>query len=284
MHTLFIDDNGVHYDADMIVNILKNVGAHDCDNLFIHSDIMFGKVPSDFNRKEYLRTLSEILEGLGVKNIIIPTFTYSFCNKEVYDVQNSRTSMGALNEYIRKQQGRYRSMDPLLSISVPDCLKNKFNELSDHSLGEGSGLDIVHNLGEVKFLFLGIPMGSCFTYLHYVEKMLDVPYRFDYPFEGEIIDYDGNRYTCKQYIHTACYGVKPRDFYHFEDYLEDIGMMKKARLGNKFVECISEKDAYTQMVEMIHKDINYFLEKPFTKDDLLKKYTKGLNGERITHC
>ena len=284
MDTLFIDSDGREFGADDMTNVLKQVGAHDCDNLFIHSDIIFGKTPTGFNRKEYLSILLEVLEGLGVKNIIVPTFTYSFCNNEVYDVIKSKTSMGALNEYIRKQEGRYRSMDPLLSISVPMALKDNFSSVSDHSLGEGSGLDIVHHLGGVKFLFLGVPMGICFTYLHYIEKMLDVPYRFDLPFDGEMIDYDGKHINKTQYIHTACYGVKPKDFYHFEDYLYDIGKMKKERLGDKYVECITEEDAYEEIVKMINKDINYFLEQPFTEADLEHKYTKGLDGEKITHC
>lgn len=284
MDTLFIDNDGREYGAEDVAQILRGVGAHDCDNLFIHSDIIFGKTPAGFNRREYLGILFDVLNSLGVKNIIVPTFTYSFCNNEIFDVNKSKTSMGALNEYIRKQEGRYRSLDPLLSISVPMALKDKFSSVSNHSLGKGSGLDVVHHLGGVKFLFLGVPMGVCFTYLHYIEKMLDVPYRFDLPFDGELIDYDGNQIKKTQYIHTACYGVKPKDFYHFEDYLEGIGKMKKERIGDKYVECVTEEDAYEEIVNMIHKDINYFLEQPFTEADLEHKYTKGLDGEKITHC
>ena len=87
--------------------------------------------------------------------------------------------MGALSEYIRKQDGRYRTLDPLLSLSVPEKMKDKFSSVSDHSLGKGSGLDILHSLNSVKFLFLGAKQGECFTYVHYVEKMLEVPYRYD---------------------------------------------------------------------------------------------------------
>lgn len=272
------------YDGDSVLATLKNVGANECENLFIHSDIMFGPVPKDFKRKEYLRILFEVLNDLKVKNIIVPTFSYSFCNHEVYDVRETKTSMGALNEYIRKMPNRYRTMDPLLSISVPECLASKFEIISNHSLGGGSGLDLVHSLDDVKFLFFGVPMGNCFTYLHYIEKMLDVPYRFDLSFDGDIIDYDGKKYNSTQTIHTACYGVLPKDFYHFEDYLVDNNMMKREKLGDKFVECIDEPTVYDEICKMIANDIHYFLERPFTEKDLEHRYTKGLNGERITHC
>ena len=284
MNTLFIDSDGREYTAEDVVRTLKDIGAHDCENLFIHSDILFGKTPSDFNRKEYMNTLIDIFKSLSIRNIIIPTFSYSFCNNEVYDVRKTRSSMGALSEAFRKQEGRYRSLDPILSVSVPDNLKTKFEKYSDYSLGEGSALDVVHSLDGTKFLFFGVPMGESFTYLHYIEKMLDVPYRYDQAFEGKIIDYDGNEIEKTQYIHTACFGVKPKNFYCFEDFLQEKGKLKKQRLADKYVACIDEKDAYSEIVDMLHRNINYFLEQPFTEADLEHKYTKGLDGVRITHC
>lgn len=282
--TLFVDMDGNHYGAEEIYSALKNIGAHDCQALFIHSDIVFGSTVPGFNRKDYLNTIYEVFEELQLGCLLIPTFTYSFCNNEDYNVKTSRTSMGAFNEYIRKKEGRYRTLDPLLSLSVPLELKNRFQKPGRHSLGENSGLDIVHHMDGVKFLFFGARLGESFTYVHYVEKMLDVPYRFDMPFSGCIIDESGSRYEARQYMHTACYGVKPADFHYFEDYLEEKGLLKKQRLGNKYVACLSEKDAYDEIVQMLQKNINYFLEVPFKKEDLIHKYTKGIDGERITHC
>ena len=284
MDTLFIDKNGKHYMAEDIYRALKEIGADDCESLFIHSDIMFGSTLAGFKRKEYLNTLYEVLNDLKVKNIIVPTFTYSFCNGETYDVANSKTLMGSFNEFVRKKDGRYRTLDPLLSISVPEQLQPIFQTCGSHSLGHESGLDALHRMDGVKFLFFGARLGNCFTYVHYVEKMLDVPYRFDMQFSGKIIEPDGQEYEKTQYMHTACYGVKPADYYYFEDYLEDKGMLRKQPVADKFVSCISEKDAYNEIVNMLEQDIYYFLEQPFTESDLIHKYTKGLNGEKITHC
>jgi len=284
MDVLFTDQHGIDYYAEDVYNALKNVGANECETLFIHSDIMFGTVPKGFKRKEYLSILYSVINDLKVKNIIVPTFTYSFCNQEDFDVNKSVTSMGAFNEYIRKQQDRYRTLDPLLSLSVPVSLKDKFDCISNHSLGEGSGLDIVHKLSDVKFLFMGTHMGECFTYLHYIEKMKEVPYRFDLGFNGKVIDYNQEERNIKQYIHTACFGVKPKNFYDFEEQLISDSKMKKCILADSFLECVDEKVVYKEIVDALERDINTFLEKPFTNADLIKKYTKGIDGERITHC
>ena len=85
MDILFIDKDHVSYTADDVLKKLKDIGADDCETLFIHSDVMFGSPGPGFNRKEYLYILYEVLESLKVKNIIAPTFTYSFCNHEDFD-------------------------------------------------------------------------------------------------------------------------------------------------------------------------------------------------------
>ena len=284
MDKLFVDQTGKEYTTDDVCQVLKEIGADECDTLFIHSDILFGTLSKGLKRKDYLQALYDAVEQLHVTNLIIPTFTYSFCNHEDYDVRNSATSMGAFNEYIRKMPGRSRTLYPLLSLSVPENLRETFSLPCDHSLGSDSGFDILHRMENVKFLFLGARLGNCFTYVHYVEKMLDVPYRFDMPFSGRIIDAKGAVSEKTQYIHTACYGVRPADYYYFEDYLEQAGHLKKQRLGNLSAACISERDAYREIAGMLKKNIHYFLEVPFREEDLVHKYTKGLDGERITHC
>ena len=285
MEKLFYDSDSKLYTTDDIRRALVEIGAADSEVLFIHSDVMFGKPAEGFKRRAYLETLYEIVSSFGNKKMIVPTFTYSFCNRENYAVMDSKTSMGAFNEYVRKIGDRYRTDDPLLSISTPMELKFFFSDLGEHSLGLNSGLDRLHHMDGVKFLFLGAEMAECFTYVHYVEKILEVPYRFDMPFEGEIKYPDGTTKHRKQYIHTQCYGVKlPPKYDYFEEEMADKGYLKKVRIGDKYIGCISEKDAYREIKSHIENNIYYFLEKPFKEKDLIHKYTYNVQEGRITHC
>lgn len=288
MKALFLDNDGVEYNEDDVYKSLLAVGADDCETLFLHSDVMLGIPAGGFRRSEYIGTLYNAIDKLGVKNLIVPTFTYSFCNGENYDVLNSPTSMGALNEFIRKLPDRYRTLDPLLSLSVPNNLKSYFDLNIDkvcrggYSLGKDSGLDKLHKMSGVKFLFLGARLYDCFTYLHYVECMRDVPYRFNMPFTGKIIDENGKSFETTQYIHTACTGVSLREDERFENYLTKQGFLKKVRLGNSFVSAISEEDAYREINEVLSRDIYYFLNEPPIKME--HKYTYDSSKGRITHC
>ena len=285
MFNLFYDADNTIFSIKDVKRALIETGAADCETLFIHSDVMFGKPAPGFKRKEYLSTLYEIVADLGVKNLIIPTFTYSFCNNGDYDIVKSKTSMGAFNEYARKLVGRYRTDDPLLSVSVPLDLKNKFDHVSEHSLGTGSALDIIHQMDGVKFLFFGAEMGECFTYVHYVEKMMDVPYRYDQSFTGNVIYPDGRIIKRTQTIHTQCYGVKlPSKYSYFEKEMEEKGYLKKKRIADKYIACLSENDAYREIQQHIEKDINYYLEVPFKEEDLIHQYTYSTENGRITHC
>ncbi len=285
MTGLFYNEKGEIVSDKNLREALLQVGAADCETLFIHSDIMFGTPVKGFRRTELLETLYQTIASLRVPNVIIPSFTYSFCNHEDYDVLNSKTSMGSFNEYYRKKENRYRTLDPLLSLSVPEKLKPLFQNVGEHSLGKGSGLDIVHQMENVKFLFLGADMAGCFTYVHYVEKILDVPYRFDMPFEGNVVDENGTVSRRTQYIHTQCAGVQLPDRYdYFEKDLLSKGKLKRTPYGDKFISCISEKDAYEEIVRNIEENKFYYLAKPYRDEDLVHQYTYDWTKSRITHC
>lgn len=281
---LFKDDNNVWVYKDDIIAKLKEIGACDCEYLFIHTDISFGFLNPSLKKKEYLEELYKCLCSLNVGTLIFPAFTYSFCNGEDFDVNNSKTSMGALIEYIRKKPEAHRTLDPLLSLILVGENKTVLDDaLSMHSLGENSAFDKIHHLNNLKFLFLGAEFEEYFTYVHYVEKMLNVPYRFDKEFSGNIIDYKGNKYFDRHYIHTQCGKVKLKNYSEMKLDLIKENKLKIAKLGNKEVCCISEQDAYKAIYNRITNNINSFVE-PFKEDDLTYEYTFGKNGERVTHC
>lgn len=281
---LFTDNDGNRWKEGDILECLKCVGADECEVLFVHTDLMFGMPNPRMKKREYLQGLYQTLLDLHVSTLIFPAFTYSFPNSEIFDVRSSRTSMGALIEYIRKQPGIIRSMDPLLSI-IAEGKQAKLLEGNpgNHSFGPGSGFAKLHRTEGVKFLFFGADFSEYFTYIHYIEKVLDVPYRFDMQFTGTIVDYNGMPYTHTHAIHTQCGGVRLKNFSSLKHELREDGCLKAAKLGNGEVTCISEKDIYREVTQRIQDDPFSFVE-PYTENDLTHVYTFGKNGERVTHC
>ena len=285
MPVLYHDSDNNEITSEFIFETLNEIGAGACNTLFIHSDVAFGMLEKGIKRKELLQVLHDQVSSLGVKNLIFPTFTYSFPNNEDYYIESSKTSMGAYNEFARKLDGRFRTDDPLLSVSVPTSLKELFSNVSNHSLGKGSALDILHHMDSVKFLFFGAEMADCFTYVHYVEKMMEVPYRFDMAFSGKVIYEDGTVKERTQSIHTQCAGViLPSKYDYFEKEMEEKGYLKKKRVGDKFISCLDERDAYREIKNRIEQNINYYLAAPFIEKELTRQYTYSTENGRITHC
>lgn len=282
---LFQGSDGSWVTAEDIFETLKKIGVQECEVLFIQMDIVFGRLNRDVRRKELLQILSDVFLELRIPTILLPTFTFSFPNNQIYDVIKSKTSMGVLIEYMRKlPQVSYRTLDPLLSLAILGKGAEFFYNLPNNSLGKGSAFDRIHQMKNVKFLMFGGEFGESFTYVHHVEKILDVPYRYDQTFTGLVRGYDGVTREETWTMHTACAGIQPRNFYYFEQYLIQKGYMKKASLGDGKVVCISETDVYRETADMLAKNPYYFLEQPYTNKDLVHEYKYGKNGELVTHC
>lgn len=263
---LFRSDHGAVCTADIRDALLK-VGAQDCDVLYVHTGMRFG-LPS-LKRKELLGQLFEIFENLDIPTLVFPTFTFSFCNSEIYNPATTPTSMGALNEYIRKSGLGKRSMDPLLSVYVLGDDLGLTDNLSEYSIGLGSSYDKLHNCSKnVKFLFFGTDMRECFTYTHYVEALMEVPYRYNRKFSGIIcengVETPSTRWLYSTYSNCI---LNPVPVVH--DTMEKRGLLRKVNIGDGNLTCFSEKDGFKVLEELINAD-QYALTNgtfdPFVKD------------------
>ena len=101
-----------------LIDALIEIEAQNCEYLFIHSEINFGMPNPELSKKELLGHILDCIKSLKVKNLLVPTFTFSFCNREEFDVQNTKSSMGTFAEFFRKQPDAIRSVDPLMSVAM----------------------------------------------------------------------------------------------------------------------------------------------------------------------
>lgn len=235
---------------------LLDVGAQDCDVLYIHSDMTFGLPAKGVRRRDLLDALFGVINDLGVKTVIFPTFTFSFCNDEPYDIQNSRTFMGSLNEHVRKNITGVRSKDPLLSVFLVGEEKDLIRDLSPYSIGQGSNYDKIHNSGlETKFLFFGADMRECFTYTHFMESLVGVPYRYNRKFLGTIID-NGIKFDNQEVFLYSTYAnckLNPVPVVYNE--MLKRNQIKSLPVGNSSITCIAEKDAFGTISDLLRNDI-----------------------------
>lgn len=284
---LFKTQTGQEITYENFLTSLKKIGACDCKTLFIHSDIQFGQMNAEIRRREFSEILLNLFDELGVDNIIMPVFTYSFNNDKDFDVRESRSLMGALSEAFRKHEGVYRTVDPMCSFAVKGKIVDEFKKYIPlhNSLGVGSCYDFLDKQCDVKYLFFGADLADCFTYVHYVERIIDVPYRFDKTFSGNIIDYEGKIHKTDWTISSQCGGVTLYEKNnHFKKQLIEEGKLLWIPFGDRELSCISQDDARSSIQENIKNNKFYFLAKPYTEADLTHEYVMKQDGKPVTHC
>lgn len=242
---------------------LLSTSAHEADVLYVHSGLNFGQPPKGLSRSSLLSIITETILGLGVKTLCMPTFTFSFCNGENYDVQNSRSHMGALNEYFRKRPDVYRSADPLMSVAAYGEDQDLVQNLGIQSTGRDSNFDKLNSRQNVKFLFLGVHPGDCFTYMHYLEWMAGVPYRYDRRFTGEVIN-NGTSTSVTKDLFVRFNGVVPNEAsYTYGDTLLERGDLRRVNVGNSSISATSLEPARELYLNLLSDNPNHFITEPF---------------------
>jgi len=261
---VFEHDGREYYYSD-ILSALKKAGIKKSDTIFVHADVSkFGKLSGFKNRNEFLCVMSNSLKAsVGESGtIIMPTFTYSFTKNEIYDPQRTASTVGVLTEYFRKQKDTLRTTHPIFSVALWGKRKGYFSsDLSKDCFGQGSIFEKAHKKN-AKIFFFGAPFQSC-TFVHYMEQLFNVPYRFYKTFTGKI-KLRGKLYEDKYgyFVKYLNKNVK-LDLTRFKNYLLENKLIKKVNLGHAEILQICSDRLVEEGMKVLKKDTYFFLrEKP----------------------
>ncbi len=247
-----------------LLDTLRQMGAHECDVLYVHSGMQFGLPNISIGKTVLLESLVDVLMSLNVSTIVMPTYTFSFCNGEPYDVEKTSSSMGTLNEYLRVKHQWERSRDPLMSNILHGGNQYLIRDIGKCSVGEGSTFDLLSKSGlVVKFLFMGPRVHDCFTYMHYLEAIRKVPYRYDFNFTGAIQD-RGRRYEDTYTLFIRDSGVNAgAGAKIYENIMIERGLAARRRLGAgnlTIVELNAARDTYLELLDL---SPNFYIDEIF---------------------
>lgn len=275
---LFYDQAGKPVTDTDFRNALESLRAYDCEVLYIHTGLNFGIPDPSLARQALLNSLLKIIYDLNVPTICMPTYTFSFCNGRDFDRQTSKSRMGAINEHFRIQPDVLRSGDPLMSVAIRGKDVSIIEEVGVESCGRNSSFDIIRRKANVKFLFLGPKIGDCFTYMHYLEWLYGVDYRYDRSFRGKVIK-NGNPVDEESILFVRYNGIEPNNgSYKYEDEMYRRGLALRLPLGNAAVSIVGERDAAACYKEFLEKDPYFFVDKGplFEKKDKTFNLTKEM--------
>ena len=132
------------------------------------------------------------LEKLGVNGTLaIQTFNWDFCDGKGYDINNSNSQTGSLGSAALKRDDFIRTKHPIYSFAVTGKYKNELELLNNKSaFGFGSPFDFMYK-HKAKMIIFDLPLQNSFTFVHYVEEVNKVNYRYNKSFRSQYIDRNG---------------------------------------------------------------------------------------------
>jgi aminoglycoside 3-N-acetyltransferase len=241
------------YSISDIETAVLQTGIKRGDCLFMHSNIGFlGKLAGAVTPDDYYQALkSSIFKIIGDGGtLIVPTFSYSFCNKEVFNIERTPGVCGLFSEMLRKDPESLRSHDANFSIAAIGCKARYFTDNApEYSFGKDSFWErFLNNDG----LICNINFDAGSTFIHYVEREIKVPYRWDKPFAGAVISVDKSEE--KVFYHFVYDLNKPEnapDFTKFAKQALELGKARTVNIGRGQLVVISARDTFT----LIEKEI-----------------------------
>jgi len=259
------------YDIQDIKSALNTLNIQKGDTLFCHSNIgLFGRLKGGYSRDELCRNFFNlILDKIGSSGtLILPSFTYSFPKNEIFDPACTPSKMGLFSEWLRKHPDSLRSKDPCFSVvSIGDNSKFLTSLAPENSFGVNSFFDRFYDLNG-KIFNLNFNAGS--TFIHYVERKLKVPYRFDKTFKGRIrlnsqFEQEVNSTIWVRYLSDQNLEY---DSKQFTEISIKNNLFTLSKIGRGYAGVISSKDTFNVISETI-KVKPFFLTKggaiPFFK-------------------
>lgn len=177
------------YTVRNLYEILEKLQIRQGDVLCVHSQIFSLGKPL-VSKKDFLEIIIRILEERvgNSGTLIMPTFSYSFCRNEVFDVINTPSTVGLLTECFRKSDGVVRSLHPIFSFSVWGNRKEEYIDIGPDAFS----LDSVYGKmlrDNGKILMLGANKG--YTFYHLAEEHVNVEHRYFKNFQGQMINTNG---------------------------------------------------------------------------------------------
>lgn len=233
-----------HYNKADLVAALRAVGLRPGQTVFTHTNIGYFGIPAEGNNRATadriaLEAFQEVLGPAGT--LVVPVYTYSFCKREVFDPAVTPSTCGPWSEFVRTQPGARRSLDPIFSVAA---LGARAEELTRNVPAECFGPDSFWDrLFRADGMICNLNVWVISTFIHYVERQLQVPYRFDKVFPGT---FSVNGVRRKGAAIFFCQDMTNADTRVATDPFDELalstGLARKASVGRGHVTAIGARD------------------------------------------
>jgi len=263
------------YQKKDISDALNKLDLRDTRVVSIKTDLrLFGRHCFSNGEALLLSFYEAICEkiDLSAQTLVVATSSHSLCNTDIpFDIENTRSEMGALTEFIRCQPGSIRSNHPFGSYTA---IGNQANYIcsnnSLHVYGPHSPKARMLELG-TQLVNFGVHPYDATTVIHHAEFMAGVPYRYAKEFWHPILRngvvenqhfYMHVRYLQSNIVRNIALKMYPA-FFEAGHQFQEVG------LGQGKVYSFSMNEFYDTAMSVFKDDLYAYVETPIVEKPYL---------------
>lgn len=236
---------------------LRRLGIRRGDVICVHSHLMsFGKPLLE--RQDFMKAIIEVLfKTIGEEGtLIMPTFSYSFCKNEEFNIEKTPSDVGVLTEYFRTMDNVKRTWHPIFSFAIFGAKTKEYLDIGPDAFG----LDSIYGKmisDKGKLVMLGANKG--YTFYHLAEEHVHVSHRYFKEFVGDIVT------SAKKYKASVPYFVRylDRDSVLDENklskFLIGTGCQKQIKFAKGTIAVVDCEKAYLETCDALLMDEGRFL-------------------------
>lgn len=177
------------------LDIIKQFDIQQGDILLVSSDITKlviqeyknTRIKPDLNL--FIDSLADAVGEEGT--ILFPTFNWGWCKGEPFDYAQTPCKTGILGEVALTRSDFKRTNHPIYSFAVKGKDQNMLCRLENISSWGEDSIFAYLDYNNAKSLLIGVSFLNCYTFLHYVEQLIGVPYRYHKYFRSKYTDSNG---------------------------------------------------------------------------------------------
>lgn len=250
-----------------ITEVVRRLGAEAGDTLFAHAGMQGALRAEGESRQAKMDTVLAGLRGaLQGGTLMLPTFSYSFCKGEDFDIARTPSTVGMLTEHFRTRDGVRRTAEPIFSTAiegpVPQPWLDRLEAVEDKDcFGERSVFAYLWEI-DALLLFFGVGFEFC-TYIYLVEQRQSVPYRWKKRFAGDVIGLDGVAApVVADYLVRDLEADVVNDFGPLAEELRERGALAEHRIPKgPRLRAVRAREVAAVATEMMQANPDYLLER-----------------------
>lgn len=255
------------YDFKEIKDALISMGVAKGDLLYVASDITlllrnaFKKgIKSVDEQSVYINSFINVLQqvvGDG-GTLLFPMFSWEFCRGKDFYISTSLGEVGSLNNWILQHRSDFiRTCHPLYSFLVWGKDAQLLSSLDNtDAWGQDSPFAYLHHHAG-KMLLFNVSLQRGFTFMHYVEESVKVPYRYMKSFKGNYVDNMGIRSERIYTMYVRDLAIQSEEYLP-ENFLMDNHAMLEKEAGGQTLRIIDLPLAYSIVADDLKENNGHY--------------------------